>query len=231
MGATCPQYYSRKYFQNHSKQIESVILNKVKDLRFFVSLRMTSYTAQSKKLYNTSVRSLIDQVLKGDPEAVTDFYKSNSPKILKYLIKYLPSREDAEDLTNDVFFEAIDSLQFLTKEDNLQAWLYKIAHNKMVDYYRKRKIKSLLLSQIPYLEIIDKEVHQPDFQFEKDRVRDKIEKTLISLSEKYQKVLRLHYEEGISVKDIATRLDMSFKATESLLFRARKQFQLVYERK
>lgn len=180
-------------------------------------------------MYNMSVRSLIDQVLSGDPEAVTDFYKSNSPKILKYLLKHLPSKEDAEDLTNDVFFEAIDSLNLLTKEDNLQAWLYKIAHNKMVDYYRKRKIKSLLLSQMPYLEIISNEIHQPEFQFEKDRIRDKIEKTLISLSEKYQKVLRLHYEEGISVKEIAERFNMSFKATESLLFRARKQFQIAYE--
>lgn len=174
--------------------------------------------------------SLIEKVKEGNPEAVTDFYKSNSPKILKYLGKHLPNKEDAEDLTNDVFFEAIDSLYLLNKEDNLQAWLYRIAHNKMVDYYRKRKIKSLLLSQMPYLEIISNEIHQPEFQFEKDRVRDKIEKTLISLSEKYQKVLRLHYEEGISVREIASRLNMSFKATESLLFRARKQFQLAYER-
>ncbi len=181
-------------------------------------------------MYNTRVGNIVDQVLSGNPEAVSDFYKTNSPKILKYLSKHLPSKEDAEDLTNDVFFEAIDSLNLLTKEDNLQAWLYRIAHNKMVDYYRKRKIKSLLLSQMPYLEIISNEIHQPEFQFEKDRVRDKIEKTLISLSEKYQKVLRLHYEEGISVKEIASRLNMSFKATESLLFRARKQFQISYGR-
>lgn len=180
-------------------------------------------------MYNMRVRSLLEEVLNGDPEAVSDFYKSNSPKILKYLVKHLPSEEDAEDLTNDVFFEAIDSLQILNKEDNLQAWLYKIAHNKMVDYYRKRKIKSLLLSQIPYLEIISNEIHQPEFQFEKDRIRDKIEKTLIGLSDKYQKILRLHYEEGIPVKELAAKLDMSFKATESLLFRARKQFQIAYE--
>lgn len=177
------------------------------------------------------MRSSLDKVLQGDPEAVSNFYKTNSPKILKYLHKHLPSKEDAEDLTNDVFFEAIDSLQVLNKESNLDAWLYRIAHNKMVDYYRKKKIKSLLLSQMPYLEIISNEIHQPEFQFEKDRIRDKIEKTLVSLSEKYQKILRLHYEDGISVKDLAIRLDLSFKATESLLFRARKQFQTAYERK
>lgn len=181
-------------------------------------------------MYNRHVGQLIEKVLKGDPEAVRDFYKSYSPKILNYLSTHLPNSEDAQEVNNDVFLEAIDSLNLLNDEGNLEAWLYRIAHNKMVDYYRKRKIKSLLLSQIPYLEIIDKEVHQPEFLFEKDRIREKIEKALLSLSEKYQKILRLHYEEGLSVKDLAVKLNMSFKAAESQLFRARKQFIVNYGR-
>jgi len=180
-------------------------------------------------VYNTDVRSLIDEVLSGEPQAVSEFYKQNSGKILNYLIKRLPTQEDAEDLTNDVFFEAIDSLNLLEREENLQAWLYKIAHNKMVDYYRKRKIKSLLLSQIPYLEIVSSEINQPEFQFEKNRVRDKIEHTLYELSGTYQRILHLHYEENVSVKDMAVTFNMSFQATQSLLFRARRKFQVVYE--
>lgn len=176
------------------------------------------------------MRSLIVKVLDGDPQAVSNFYKEYSPKILHYLLNRLPTQEDAEDLTNDVFLETIDSLNFLSKEENLGAWLFKIAHNKMVDYYRKRKIKSILLSQIPYLEIVSNEIHQPEFQFEKNRIRDRIESTLLKLPENYQKVLRLHYEESIPVKKISAELNLSFKATESLLFRARKQFQLIYER-
>lgn len=176
------------------------------------------------------MRTLLDEVLSGDPQAVRDFYKQYSAKIYNYLLKRLPFPEDADDLTNDVFFEAIDSLNFLKEEENLQAWLFRIAHNKMVDYYRKKKIKSLLLSQIPYLQIVSNEIHQPEFQFEKNRIRDRIEKTFYQLSEKYQKVLRLHYEEDMPVKKIAPVLNMSFKATESLLFRARKQFQVIYER-
>ncbi|MBI4097823.1 MAG: sigma-70 family RNA polymerase sigma factor [Candidatus Levybacteria bacterium] len=176
------------------------------------------------------MRNLIDKVKNGDPQAVSQFYKANSAKILNYLLKRLPTREDAEDLTNDVFFEAIDSLNFLKGEENLQAWLFKIAHNKMVDYYRKKRIKSLLLSQIPYLQIVAGEIHQPEFQFEKNRIRDRIEKTLFKLSYKYQKILRLHYEENIPIKQIALEFNLSFKATESLLFRARRQFQILYER-
>jgi len=176
------------------------------------------------------MKSLVERIVTGDTKAVTQFYRHYSPRILHYLIVRLPRKEDAEDILNDVFLDAIDSLSILKKDNNLQAWLYQIAHHKTVDYYRKRKIKSLLLSQIPYLEIVDSEVHQPEFILEKDKVRDKIESAFKSLPDLYRKVLKLRYEEKFSVKEIAIMIDMSFKATESLIFRARQSFKLAYER-
>ncbi len=176
------------------------------------------------------MKLLAKQIISGDEQAVVKFYKLYSPRILHYLLKRLPREEDAQEILNDVFLDAIDSLSILKKDNNLQAWLYQIAHHKTVDYYRKRKIKSLLLSQIPYLEIVDTEVHQPEFILEKDKVRDKIETAFKSLPDLYRKVLRLHYEDKIPVKKIALMLEMSFKATESLIFRARQSFKLAYER-
>jgi len=165
-----------------------------------------------------------------DSKAIVKFYKFYSPKILSYLSKKLPRFEDAEDLTNDVFLDAIDSLSLLKKKDCTQAWLCKIAHNKMVDFYRKKKIKSILLSQMPFLQIVANEINQPDFQYEKGKIRDRIESVLHNLSQKYQKILRLHYEEKVSVKQLSQVFNLSFKATESLLFRARQSFKLAYER-
>lgn len=174
--------------------------------------------------------SFIKRILNGDSKAVVEFYKSYSPKILSYLAKKLPRIEDAQELTNDVFLEAIDSLSILRKEQSTMSWLYRIAHNKMVDYYRKRKIKSILLSQIPFLQIVASKINQPEFQYEKNKIRDSIELAFHSLSIKYQKILRLHYEENVPVKTLAKIFDLSFKATESLLFRARQSFRLAYER-
>lgn len=174
--------------------------------------------------------SFIKRILAGDSKAVVQFYKFYSPRILSYLSKKLPRSEDAEDLTNDVFLEAIDSIGFLQDEKNASAWLYRIAHNKMVDFYRKKKIKSVLLSKIPFLEIVESEIHQPEFQFEKNRIRDKIEAVLLSLSENHRIILELHYGENVPVKEIAQRLNLSFKAAESLLFRARQNFKLAYAR-
>ena len=174
--------------------------------------------------------SFIKRVLKGDSKAVVEFYRSYSPRILSYLSKKLPRLEDAQELTNDVFLEAIDSLSLLKREESAMSWLYRIAHNKMVDFYRKRKIKSTLLSQIPFLQIVANEINQPEFQFEKNKVRDRIELTHKSLSQKYRKILTLHYEEKVPVKKLAITFNLSFKATESLLFRARQGFKLAYER-
>lgn len=173
--------------------------------------------------------SFIKRILAGDSKAVIEFYKSYSPKILAYLTKKLP-KEDAQEITNDVFLEAIDSLSFLQKESNVSAWLYRIAHNKMVDFYRKKKIKSILLSQMPFLQILAQEINQPEFQFEKDMLRDKIEEVLHRLSRDHRIILKLRYEKEISVKEIAKTLKLSFKATESLLFRARQSFKLAYQR-
>ena len=180
--------------------------------------------------YNTCVVKLIGKIISGNSQSVIEFYKTYSPRILNYLQRRLPTNEDAQEVTNDVFLAAIDSLSMLEKNENLQAWLYKIAHNKTVDYYRKRKIKSILLSQIPYLEIVAAEINQPEFQFEKNKVRDKIESAFRSLPDIYRKILKLHYEEKISVKELAIIFNLSFKATESLLFRARQSFKLAYER-
>lgn len=172
--------------------------------------------------------SFIRRILTGDSKAVIQFYRSYSPKILSYLSRKLPHLEDAQEIANDVFLEAIDSLSFLQNEKNLSAWLYRIAHNKMVDFYRKKKIKSILLSQAPFLQIIANEISQPEFQLEKDAIRDRIETALYSLSNNHRIILELHYEQGIPVKGIARALNLSFKATESLLFRARQNFKLAY---
>jgi RNA polymerase sigma-70 factor, ECF subfamily len=174
------------------------------------------------------MKSLVERIIAGDQQSAIELYKIYSARILSYLTKRLPTQEDAQEILNDVFLDAIDSISMLRKNKNLQAWLYQIAHHKTVDYYRKRKIKSILLSQIPYLEIVDSEVHQPEFQFEKDKVRDKIESAFNMLPDLYRKILRLHYEEKMAVKEIALRLELSFKATESLLYRARQSFKIAY---
>lgn len=164
-----------------------------------------------------------------DEQSIVAFYQEYSPRILRYLKNHVPF-DEAKEILNDVFLEAVDSYPTLRDRSNVKAWLYKIAHNKVVDFYRKKKIKSFLLSQIPYLDILAQEIHQPEFIMEKNKIRDNIQSAMKKISQKYRTILRMHYEEQMPVKQIAIVLNLSPKAAESLLFRARKSFMKAYER-
>lgn len=174
--------------------------------------------------------SLIKKVIQGDKIATITFYKTYNPKIIRYLSKKLPYKEDAQDVAQDVFLDALDSISFLKNEDHVLSWLYKIAHNKMVDFHRRKKVKSLFLSQLPFLQLVDKEIHEPEFIFEKNKIRDRLEQAFTLLPIRQQRILKLHYEEGIPVKEISVRFALSFKATESLLYRSRQNFKKAYGR-
>lgn len=174
--------------------------------------------------------SLVEKILHGDEQAVVTFYHFYSPRILRYLKNHLPRGEDAQEILNDVLLEAVDGLPTLQKQTNVQAWLHKIASNKTADFYRKRKIKSFLFSQMPYLSILANEISQPEFQMEKNKLRDRIEAAFLSIAVHYQQIIRMHYEDEMSIKAIALALQLSDKATESRLFRARQSFIKSYER-
>ena len=164
-----------------------------------------------------------------DEQSIVNLYKDFSPQISRYLKRKLPLTE-VDEILSDVFIEAIDSMPTLKKQSNLKAWIYKIAHNKIVDFYRKRKIKSFLLSQVPYLELFAKEINQPEFILEKNQIRDRIESAMTAIAQKYRNILRMHYEDQMPIKKIALVLNLTPKATESLLYRARMQFIKAYER-
>ncbi|HVA96073.1 MAG TPA: sigma-70 family RNA polymerase sigma factor [Candidatus Acidoferrales bacterium] len=167
---------------------------------------------------------IVEKILQGDAHAVETFYQQYSPGILRYLKSKLPKTEDAQEILNDVFLDAVDGLPSLNKQTSVKSWIYQIAHYKIVNFYRKQKIKSLIFSQFPYLKIVDEEVHQPEFQLEKEELKMRLQMALEKLSQKYQQILRMHYIEELPVKIISLQLNLSFKATESRLYRARMQF-------
>jgi RNA polymerase sigma-70 factor (ECF subfamily) len=174
--------------------------------------------------------SLINRIITGDSDAVIEFYKLYAPGLMSYLSFRLPRKEDAEEILNDIFFEALDTLSFFQNKSTIKTWLYRIASNKIADFYRKKKIRSILLSQVPFLEIVATEIDQPEFEYEKKKIGEKIDIAMRSLNEKYREILTMKYIKRFSIKKIAYELHMTVKAAESLLFRARQSFILAYER-
>lgn len=84
-------------------------------------------------------QSLVLQVQKGDQEAFAKLYEQNFDKIYRYLSLKVGNNVEAEDMTQQVFIKALQSISsYKWKGVPFSAWLFRIAHNHVIDYYRKQ---------------------------------------------------------------------------------------------
>jgi RNA polymerase sigma factor (sigma-70 family) len=172
-----------------------------------------------------SEKILIQKILFGDKKAVSRLYRYYQPKLLKFVLRKVAKVEDAEEIVQDVFIDALDSLPFFQYKSSLFSWLCAIAKHNLADFYRKQKIKRIVFSRLPFLRKMADEALSPEFAYEKKQLQQKFYTTLQNLPEGFTRILRLKYIDRLSVTEIAKTLGVSYKAAESKLFRARLAFQ------
>ncbi|MFH0846438.1 MAG: sigma-70 family RNA polymerase sigma factor [Chloroflexota bacterium] len=86
-----------------------------------------------------SEESLVAQAKRGDEAAFSGLYEANFDKIYRYIALKIGDKIEAEDLTQQVFLNALKSISsFKWQGAPFSAWLFRIAHNQVVDYLRKR---------------------------------------------------------------------------------------------
>ncbi len=172
-------------------------------------------------------QELVQQILNGDQKAVSLFYR----RFREPLLAAVSEKVDfgvAEELVQEIFLSALQSLPLFSGKSSLYSWLLGIARHEVCDYYRKRKIKEVVFSKLPFLKRLVSQALSPETAFEEKELKEKIKSSLGKLSEGYRRILRLRYIDGCSVADLALKLGISYKSAESKLFRARLAFQKIY---
>jgi len=175
-------------------------------------------------------KKLINQILVGSKKADRLFYKRYQAKILGFIKKKIDNPQDAEEILQDVFTSAFLSLPTFSAKSSLYTWLCSIARHEICDFYRRRKIKTIVFSKFPFLEKLISRALSPELALQEQEIKSRILRTFKNLSEGYCRILRLKYIEERTVKEIADILGKSVKSTESLLFRARVAFQKQYSK-
>jgi RNA polymerase sigma-70 factor (ECF subfamily) len=171
---------------------------------------------------------LITQVIANDDRAITQLYWQYVPRLRRFFKDRIGDKKDAEEVVHDTFLSVLDALPSFDGKAKLSTWIMGIAKHELVDYYRKKKIKKLLFSRFPFLEKLVDQALGPQLALEEKQLKQRILKTFQKLSEGYALILRLKYVEGLSVAEIAQTLEISYKAAESRLTRARLAFQKVF---
>jgi len=95
--------------------------------------------------------AVIERARAGDEEAFVAIYEHFSPLIHRYVYRLLGSQEMADDVTQETFLKAFQSIVNIAGDSNLGAWLYRIASNACFDILRRRK----LIKWMPILEESD----------------------------------------------------------------------------
>ncbi|MBI3956085.1 RNA polymerase sigma factor [Candidatus Gottesmanbacteria bacterium] len=167
---------------------------------------------------------LIKKILTRDRHALSMFYRTHAPKLRQFIRRKINNVDDAEEVLQDALFAFLEAIRDFSGASKLKTFLYAIANHKVIDWYRRKKIRHVVFSAVPQLESLVAPLLGPEEELDASLLREKIRNVLGRLLPTHRSVLILKYTDDFTVADIAKKLAISFKSAESQLFRARKAF-------
>ncbi len=158
---------------------------------------------------------------------LVDLFKDDIFKMIFYRIR---TQMDAEDITQEVFMQAFKKLPGLKKADRFKSWLFSIAINRVRDFYRKKRFRSLFQpSDIGNdINLVDTQIHnQPEAVDEliKQDFWKQIGRMLNKLSRMEREVFLLRFLDLLSIKEISTVLKKNESTVKTHLYRALVKFR------
>ncbi|MCC7161554.1 MAG: sigma-70 family RNA polymerase sigma factor [Anaerolineae bacterium] len=166
-------------------------------------------------------KELVERAARRDPKAFGALYELYFDKIYNYLYFKTMHRNEAEDLTALVFMKAWEAIgNFEWQGYPFSTWLYRIAHNQLVDHYRTHR-------QVLPIEVAEnRESGDDPFEaVERMSVLAQVRGAIGNLTNEQQKVVTMRYFEGYSIREIANKMGKAPDAVRAMQHRALKALQ------
>src|SRR5262250_1196818 len=165
----------------------------------------------------------------GDADAWGDLYRDYAPAIFRFCRRAMPTREDAEDATMEIFMKLRGKLSQYDTTRSFTAWLYKVAANHCWDILRRRKIRQD--KETEDVESIPLEHPEPS-QLEKlieQRSGEEVRKALDKMGARARMALVMRYYSDMSYDEIADALGVRRAFVGVVLLRARHELRQALE--
>jgi RNA polymerase sigma-70 factor (ECF subfamily) len=172
------------------------------------------------------IDKLVQQAQKGDKQAFEKLYMIFADNIYRYLRYMMSDEETAYDLTSQVFLKAYENLKsYRFKGYSFSAWLYRIAHNVAMDWFRSRK---RIPDEVGIDQLVETVVDSKAPSFEEISIdRIAIESALKELTEKQRQVMILKYIEQMNNDEVGQILGKTSSAVKALSARALKELRKI----
>lgn len=168
--------------------------------------------------------------LQGDTQAFEFLFDKYRERIHAVAYRMVKDREDALEVTQEVFIRAYQGLHKFKTDSKFFTWLYRIAVNRSIDFIRSRKARPTV--SMPHNEegplsasVADGKAEEPSLRTELKEISEAVYRAVNELSEKHRAVFLLHAVEQLSYKEIAEVVGCSLGTVMSRLFYSRKKLQ------
>ena len=165
----------------------------------------------------TDEAALLERAQRNEQAAIGELYDRYSAKIYSYILYRVGDTALAEDLTTSVFIKVLDAIRSQRSwQLSFSGWLYRIAHNAVIDHYRRAQKRETL----PLDERLVATGEDPVSRAEKSIQYEAVCAAMHELTEEQQAVIQLKFFEGLSNLEVARALGKTEGAIKSLQFRA-----------
>lgn len=208
---------------NWSSNLKSIYHSKFQNIEgnatFYIKIYV--FIKRGKGKIIKADKNLINALSKRDRSAQKQLFLQFHSFVMGIALRYTRDRQEAEELTNDVFLKVFDKIDSYNPTYPLGSWIKTITVNKCIDQYRKR-------SKGPTLIALDPEYEQEYDPFWDDEDFEKIEQALRCIPEKYRVIFNLYVFEDYSHKEIAKLLKIAVGTSKSAVSRAKKIIKAHY---
>ena len=172
-------------------------------------------------------KQLIERTQQGNTEAFSPVVEKYQDRLYRHIHRRVTDTEVAKDLTQETWLKALKAIDTFRGDSAFHSWLYRIAENVCIDYFRKQKHR-----ETEVLHLIDEhritETHTcPSQYLLRKELRDTLKNALNCLSQTRREVFVLYYHHELPIKAIARLLNGSEGTIKSHLRNARLQLQEV----
>ena len=171
---------------------------------------------------DTATTVLVGQAAQGDTEAFGRLYDIFADRIYRHIYYRTGNPDDAKDLMQEVFTRAWQALpKYKNTKTPFLGWLFTIAHNRIIDYYRAKKDYAYLTDDI----IIPDHAPGPEKLAEVQFTQQAVRKAILQLPGDQQQVIILSFIEGFEYHEIAAALNKSEGNIRVIIHRALKKMR------
>ena len=147
-------------------------------------------------------------------ELLETIWRENHDQLLTFINKRIKNKEESEDILQEVFIKILSKIGTLKDSSKLQAWVYQMTRNTIIDFIRKKKFQEM--------EAEIKDIEDETNENAMNEASGWIGKYVDALPENYREAVVLYEMKGLSQKEIADRLGISYTNARSRIQRGRQ---------